>query len=481
MEGLAAVVVVTTIASVIYLIQWSTASARASLWRRSAVAAGLTDISVSQRLGIETSLSGIAGGLPVRLEPLARGEHGDGIRVCIGGLQHRPFELAFRREDLGTAFSKAIGERDIEIGDAAFDESVYLGGSPAVAHAVLDADVRLLVLRLLQGRIQVPGSVASLGFDGRAWLSDGWLYAEISERGLGAARDTLSEVVRGLLAVAHKLVRPADIALRLAENSHREPLASVRLANLNALVREYPGTPATVAALRAAVDDRDDEVRFRAAIALGDEGTPVLLEIASRVEDNEERAAEAVASLGGQLPASRGTAILADALKARRIGVAKACVASLGRVGGSEAAESVGRVLALEGGELAIAAAAALGTIGGPTAERALLKALVRADAAVRVAAAEALGRAGTVAAVMPLREAGARHGGALSRATRQAIAEIQARLAGASAGQLSLALGEDGRLSLAPEGEHAGELSLPDPPNPADSGSAEAEEDDRD
>jgi hypothetical protein len=154
-------------------------------------------------------------------------------------------------------------------------------------------------------------------------------------------------------------------------------------------------------------------------------------------------------------------------------------VASLGRVGGSEAAESVGRVLALEGGELAIAAAAALGTIGGPTAERALLKALVRADAAVRVAAAEALGRAGTVAAVMPLREAGARHGGALSRATRQAIAEIQARLAGASAGQLSLALGEDGRLSLAPEGEHAGELSLPDPPNPADSRSAAAEEED--
>ncbi len=69
--------------------------------------------------------------------------------------------------------------------------------------------------------------------------------------------------------------------------------------------------------------------------------------------------------------------------------------------------------------------------------------------------------RAGTVAAVMPLREATARYPsyGPLRRATRQAIAEIQARLAGAEPGQLSLAGGEAGQLSLA-EGE-SGQLSL--------------------
>jgi len=46
-----------------------------------------------------------------------------------------------------------------------------------------------------------------------------------------------------------------------------------------------------------------------------------------------------------------------------------------------------------------------------------------------------------------------------MRRTARQAIAEIQSRLAGAAPGQLSLAAGESGQLSLA-EGEE-GQLSL--------------------
>ena len=46
-------------------------------------------------------------------------------------------------------------------------------------------------------------------------------------------------------------------------------------------------------------------------------------------------------------------------------------------------------------------------------------------------------------------------------QAAWQAIAEIQARLPGASPGQLSLATAETGQLSLAPA-DQAGELSLP-------------------
>jgi len=58
--------------------------------------------------------------------------------------------------------------------------------------------------------------------------------------------------------------------------------------------------------------------------------------------------------------------------------------------------------------------------------------------------------------------------GGDLQRAGRQAIAEIQARLAGAEPGQLSLAGGEAGALSLA-DGE-PGRLTLTDEePAPAD------------
>ena len=95
------------------------------------------------------------------------------------------------------------------------------------------------------------------------------------------------------------------------------------------------------------------------------------------------------------------------------------------------------------------------------------------------VAAARALGRVGTVAAVAPLREAAERRGD-LRSAARQAIAEIQARLAGAEPGQLSLAGGEAGALSLA-DGE-PGRLTLAEehsssrgaPSGPRDEGSAE-------
>jgi len=61
----------------------------------------------------------------------------------------------------------------------------------------------------------------------------------------------------------------------------------------------------------------------------------------------------------------------------------------------------------------------------------------------------------------VPLKEAEARAAGsAFSRAARQAIAEIQARLPGASPGQLSMASGEAGSLSLVED--ERGRLSLP-------------------
>jgi hypothetical protein len=69
----------------------------------------------------------------------------------------------------------------------------------------------------------------------------------------------------------------------------------------------------------------------------------------------------------------------------------------------------------------------------------------------------------GTAAAVLPLKEAAdGLFPGELRRAARQAVAEIQSRAQGAAPGQLSLAGGEEGRLSLAQEG---GELSLAESP----------------
>lgn len=73
--------------------------------------------------------------------------------------------------------------------------------------------------------------------------------------------------------------------------------------------------------------------------------------------------------------------------------------------------------------------------------------------------AARQLGRQGTVAAVPVLREAAERGPKEVNRVCHQAVAEIQARLEGAEAGQLSLAVGDAGQLSLA--GGEAGALAL--------------------
>jgi hypothetical protein len=63
------------------------------------------------------------------------------------------------------------------------------------------------------------------------------------------------------------------------------------------------------------------------------------------------------------------------------------------------------------------------------------------------------------VEAVLPLIELGGRGGPEVRESALAAVASIQSRLQGAAPGQLSVAHGEGGTLSLAREG---GELSLP-------------------
>jgi hypothetical protein len=72
------------------------------------------------------------------------------------------------------------------------------------------------------------------------------------------------------------------------------------------------------------------------------------------------------------------------------------------------------------------------------------------------------LGVAGSARAVLPVREAteGLMVDGDLRRAGRQAVAAIQSRLLGASPGQLSLAAGAAGQLSLA-DADGRGQVSL--------------------
>jgi HEAT repeat protein len=313
--------------------------------------------------------------------------------------------------------------RKIEIGDPSFDNVLWLKGPMRTLCALLDAETRRLLCRAENAA-------------NRLEISNGLLWTEVPHE----------EVARSLpllLDICQRFVQSMDTApQRLAENATRDPAAGVRLQNLLLLIRELPGEPATVEVLRTACSDSSPEIRLQAAKELGAEGRDVLVQLAESTED-DARSAQAVLALGQELPFERVSVILDRALREHRIQTARACLEVLGLSEDSAAVEPV------------------------------LILALQHESTEVQTAAANALGRVGSAAAVLPLKEMGERSwlDRDLHLAAREAIAEIQSRVRGASpgqlslagteTGQLSLAQAEDGQLSLATD--QAGQLSLSD------------------
>ncbi|HYH46620.1 MAG TPA: HEAT repeat domain-containing protein [Thermoanaerobaculia bacterium] len=371
-------------------------------------------------------LAGRFGQLEVYLQSRRPGLEHPRTRIVIG-LGPGTEELSLSRENLQ---SSLLG-REVETGDRKFDRDFHVQGPAALTLALLDAATRKRVASLLHGTI--PGRAGAA-----VWASvvQGVLEVELWDNTPDADGARLASALKAALVVARRLTAPADIAGRLAENFRQEPEAGVRLRRLLTLIREYPEHPATRQALFTARKDRDDEVCLRAGLALGDEGLDTLHILAEDPASRDASAAGAIAALGDRLPAHKVKHILTQALRARRKETARACLALLGDPG------RAGRV----------------------QPETLLLLGLQDADADVAQAAARALGQVGTIDAVEPLREhATTLLPTELRAAARQAIAEIQARLTGAEAGQLTLAGGEAGALSLA--GESGGGLSLAEQP----------------
>jgi HEAT repeat protein len=414
-------------ASVGYLIASAQRRGRLAAWRAAAARAGLEGVAESEGgLFGGAFLEGRAGPVRVRFQAYHRGKEEHGTRITISGFGHGAGGLTLRREGLATAFEKrVVGEREIEVGDPRFDEEYYVQGQGPLALALLDQETRRGLGRLLRGRVEVPGSEA---VSIRPSLSDGVLEAQVREGVFSPGRERIPDVLAAMLEVAPRLVAPPDVAARIAANLRGEPEPGARLQSLLLLAREFPSHPATREALLAGRSDASPEVRLRASMALGDEGRDTLVALTSDESVGDGVAARAVSALGARIPLDVGLAVLRRALSGDgRPGTAVACLDTLGTAGRAEA-----EPLAIEA---------------------------LRSDAPpVRAVAARALGRVGTVGAVAALREAMDR--GELSRgAGRQAIAEIQSRLAGAAPGQLSLAGAEAGALSLA-DGE-PGRLSL--------------------
>jgi hypothetical protein len=418
---------------------------RVRAWQDALRACGLQ---VTEPPGWSRQLTARAGPVAVKIETCGNKGRLTRITVWIPGPPDF-HSLRIRREPL------VRWGREIEIGDKAFDEMFFIEGPPRLVLALLDAETR---------RLLIQANTVS-----RLEISNGTLRAE------NMADRMVPYVLPLLLNIAHRFVQPMDVLRRLTENATRDPEPGVRLQNLSLLIRELPDNPWTVEALRTACSDKNLEVRLLAARNLGAEGRGVLLDLAESLEDDAV-SAKAVAALGRELPLERTRALLSNALRRRCLQSARTCLEALGQNGNAEDVDLLAKVMELEQGELATAAAQALGGTGRGLSARAeppLILALQREQPAdLRAAAAQALGRIGSVAAVLPLKEAAESSWLDLDlrRAARQAIAEIQSRLSGASPGQLSLASSEAGQLSLAQDGDGrlslaidpAGQLSLP-------------------
>jgi HEAT repeat protein len=400
---------------------------RLQTWSDAAVSCGLSVVEASWR---RLRLKARKGPVEVRVRYAKRKRHGFRVEVAFPGPPGFS-GVRIRREQ-----QKPRGAREVEIGDKAFDNAFYIVGPVRLLFALFDAETRHLLITLnAESEFEIAGSA---------------LRAEMFD-------PQIADLLPLLLDVAQRFSQPLDAAERLAANAQRDPDAAVRLQNLLLLARENPEEPRTVELLRAACSDASPLIRLRAAKELRAEGHGVLLELAESTED-DALCAQAVSSLDRALPFERAAAILGVALRRRRLETARACLEVLGRCGAAGAVDELVKVLVREHGELAVAAASALGVAGRPEAEPSLIAALGREPMDLQVAAAQALGRAGSAAAVLPLKEAAGRSA-ELRRATRQAIAEIQVRLQGASPGQLSLAGSEVGQLSMAQA--EAGQVSL--------------------
>jgi HEAT repeat protein len=438
-------------------------------WKDAARACDLEEVDAGSGL----SLTGHSGPLHVRLDVYGEG-HEQGTRIRVSGLLPG---LTIRPQGLGDALSGLRGVREVVLEDDAFDEAAWVRGDPTQVRALLDHECRRVLRTLFEGRLEHDGA-STLWVTGRVDGGELLLHAPTSVTTRRSPEDDpvhvtslhlMPHVLRAGLSLARRLLPLDDPALRLAENMAREPVAEVRLRTLDVLLEEHSGHSATREALLAAGEDPSATVRFRAALALGGrKGRDILVDLARGHGADDATTARAVEALGRSLTTPEAEELLREALRTRREATALACMAALGRRGTAGATPILARVLAVEKESLAEAAAEALGENGDPGAERPLLQALEEGSAEVQVAAARALGRVGTVAAVAPLRRAET-GSGAVRPAARQAIAEIQARLAGtagASAGQLSLSAGQSGQVSLTDDA--TGRVSLPESPETA-------------
>jgi hypothetical protein len=401
-------------------------------------------------LGLETAngswASGRIDGFRVEIRPLGSGSYAE-LSVdsasrpgaCI------PPDLMLRSV---TVAERLQNEEDVRTGDEPFDNVLRIEGKPDAALALLDGTTRQLIDEALATNLRV-------------W--DGRVCRDVDSENL------VKEVRRAVELAGRLTLSPESIPHRLAQNARADPVAGVRLRNLDALLQHYPEGSCTRGTLSDLLKDAFAEVRLRAAIASGPKGYPTLTRLVGSPEASEKTELEALDFLIAHVPQKSQWPFIDSALKHRSRWVRERALGQVVRVGGPKALPRLAQLLADPDVELALEATRAIGKLGDSSCEPALIKAIATEDLRLRKAAAEALGALGTAAAVLPLQQM---IGGAaaailtpdLRKAAHDAIRQIQSRLPRAEAGQLSLARSGDaqGQVSLAALASE-GELAVAD------------------
>ena len=150
------------------------------------------------------SVGGRSDELRVRIESHNRDrEHRDTRIIVFDDSEYGTGGVTLRPERSVT-MAKLFGASEIEIGDPAFDEAFFIGGTPALVYAFLDLETRGILLRMSeQGLLEIgPGSVR----------------LDIPEEDEGLL---LARVPPLLLGLARRLRDRVDTAGRLARNVRR--------------------------------------------------------------------------------------------------------------------------------------------------------------------------------------------------------------------------------------------------------------------
>jgi len=362
--------------------------------------------------------------------------------VCVAVSGPRiPRLLAFAPE-------RGTGD-DVLTGDVAFDDIVEVRGEPSILLALLDRELRQRVGEFV-------------GLDGR--LREGRLTCCART---DFSRGDVPRALRLAIWLARALSSPegGGICERLARNATSDPHSGVRLWNLLQLHEQFPDTPEAREASRVNLGDPGPWVRLAAARFSREEGLDALKSLAEDREAPEGAAAEAVALFAARGPAEAAGPLLLAALKTRTGQVRRQAIEDLGRLRHLPARGPLLVLLERADPRTAAAAAAALAALGDARAEPGLLAAVESEARELRLAALRALATLGSVASVEPLLAfLETRHPDTETRReVRAAVDAIQSRLAGAEAGQLSLAVtpAGSGWLSVAPPGAGPGAVSL--------------------